>query len=406
MKRMCKPEERVKIDAWLKSQRTLKPQGRKRFWKRFLSKDTGCRLGANGQAKKTFQSPHAEEEAQVAAWSRNQEEQGFELSPDDLSDEFVLILQSSVWDLERKQEDQGFLEDKDKEKLSMTTKRLEKLSQTHNRKYLKARMCYVCGFVAHNPGNVVPFTPMENEMIIKLSWQAFDWLTDRLARGSIEELRGFVSEPEKLIANRPKIAVVAQDAVPVYLDLSTAKVLVKASSLDERRHRELLKRMIKQGTEELVLDLTGIEKPSSAIGASRRQKNRLTLFMRHALTGLWDPEMETPKGEMLDFVLLSPAMKHARLEDMSCYEPSVWMRDHWYEIDGQIIQRKKGERVGALGSEWRAARRHNPALFYRDRIGEEAAWRQGRVRVWFQPKATEDTIIASWLSDLIVEDTK
>ena len=89
MKRMCKPEERVKIQAWLESQSTLKPQGRKRFWKRFLSKDTGCRLGPNGQAKKTFQSPHAQEEAQVAAWSRNQEEQGFELSPDDLSDEFV-----------------------------------------------------------------------------------------------------------------------------------------------------------------------------------------------------------------------------------------------------------------------------------------------------------------------------
>ena len=67
MKRMCKPEERVKIEAWLENQSTLKPQGRKRFWKRFLTKDTGCRLGANGQGKKTFQSPHAEEEAQVAA---------------------------------------------------------------------------------------------------------------------------------------------------------------------------------------------------------------------------------------------------------------------------------------------------------------------------------------------------
>ena len=62
--------------------------------------------------------------------------------------------------------------------------------------------------------------------------------------------------------------------------------------------------------------------------------------------------------------------------------------------------------MGTLGIEWRAARRENPALFYRARIGEEAAWRHGRVRVWFQPKATEDTIIASWLSDLIVEDTK
>ena len=76
------------------------------------------------------------------------------------------------------------------------------------------------------------------------------------------------------------------------------------------------------------------------------------------------------------------------------------------EIDGQVMDRKKGERVGALGSEWREARRQNSALFYKSRIGEEAAWRQGRVRVWFQPKATEDTIIVSFLSDLIVEDTR
>ena len=70
------------------------------------------------------------------------------------------------------------------------------------------------------PGNVVPFTALENEMITKLSWQAWDWLVDRLARGSADELRGFVSEPERLIDNRKNIAVVAQDAVPVYLDLS------------------------------------------------------------------------------------------------------------------------------------------------------------------------------------------
>ena len=106
----------------------------------------------------------------------------------------------------------------------------------------------------------------------------------------------------RLIDNRKNIAVVAQDAVPVYLDLSTGKVCVKASSLDERRHRELARRMIKEGHDELVLDVTGIEQPSSSVGAARRQKNRLTLFMRHALLGLWDEEMETPKGEMLDFV--------------------------------------------------------------------------------------------------------
>ena len=77
------------------------------------------------------------------------------------------------------------------------------------------------------PGNVVPFTAQENEMIIKLSWQAWDWLVDILARAPVEKLRGFVSEPELFSKNRASIAVIAQDAVPVYLDMSTGRLMRK-----------------------------------------------------------------------------------------------------------------------------------------------------------------------------------
>ena len=93
--------------------------------------------------------------------------------------------------------------------------------------YLKNRLACVCNLVQRLPGNVVPFTADENEMIIKLSWQAWDHLVDTIARGSADELRGYVSEPEEFITNRAKIAIVAQDAVPVYLDLSTGRLMRK-----------------------------------------------------------------------------------------------------------------------------------------------------------------------------------
>ena len=56
-------------------------------------------------------------------------------------------------------------------------------------------------------------------------------------RGTSEELQGFVVDAEGLVDHRKDIAVVTQDASPVYLDMSTGKVLVKESFLDERRNR-------------------------------------------------------------------------------------------------------------------------------------------------------------------------
>ena len=109
---------------------------------------------------------------------------------------------------------------------------------------------------------------------------------------------------------------------------------------------------------------------------------------------------------MLDFVLLVPGHRHASLEDMSMDEPSLWLRTHEFEIDGIVFVRKKGQPVGNLGLSWRKERRQAPALFYKTRVGKEGEWRQGCVRVWFQPKATEDRVIASMLSDLIVEETR
>ena len=35
---------------------------------------------------------------------------------------------------------------------------------------------------------------------------------------------------------------------------------------------------------------------------------------------------------------------------------------------------------------------------------DSSTWKAGNLRVWFQEKATEDTIIASWLCDLIREE--
>ena len=114
-----------------------------------------------------------------------------------------------------------------------------------------------------------------------------------------------------------------------------------------------------------------------------------------------------PTGHIAASVLLTVAAKPARLEDMSYFEPAYWLRTHSFVLDGVTFTREKGQRVGALGADWREVRRQNRSLFYEVGCKWESSpdgWKPGPVRVWFQEKATEDTIIAAELSDLWREE--
>ena len=173
MQRMCSATETAKLQTWMAlSANQRDPRGRKRFWKKFESVDTGCRLGKDGGKKKTYVSPFEAEESQLKAWARHADEQGDELSPDDLVDKFNLILYSQLWELEEKQEMHGCLSQADIKKLDCLKARLANLDNRKNKSYLKARLQYVCNFVPRRPHNVVPFTGAENDCICKLSWQS------------------------------------------------------------------------------------------------------------------------------------------------------------------------------------------------------------------------------------------
>ena len=158
-----------------------------------------------------------------------------------------------------------------------------------------------------------------------------------------------------MVQNRKDIVVSFQDAVPAYLDLSVGKVLVRYAALDERLARRLRKKCEEDNA---LCDRPAFEsvvKPSDACGSSRREKNRVTFFCRQHITGLFHPDA-TIEGHIGCSVLLVPAAKPVRLEDMSHQEPSYWLRERNFNIDGVPFHVKFGDPVGALGSDWRKVR--------------------------------------------------
>ena len=327
LQRFVKCEEREKLRAFLDAHQPQRERrGRQRFWKRFESTDTGCRIAKDGGKKKTFTSPYADIYEYVKSWADRQQELGFELNQDDLVDEMQLEIECRVFELEGKKSDAlGHLPPDDQARLSLYQGRLDNLAKPDNRKYARARIGQWCGLVERRPNNVVPFTPAENDLICRLSYQAWDFLVHLIGTGTADDLKGYVADAAGFVEHRKDVAIIAQDASPVYLDCSTGKILFKTSFLDERQRRrreriaaakdtstkggggnsrrgrprarrsrghQLARRFPRPATQDpaaILPDVQSVERPSDAVGNSRREKNRLTYFFRQA----WEGENST-----------------------------------------------------------------------------------------------------------------
>ena len=243
-------------------------------------------------------------------------------------------------------------------------------------RYRRHRLAWVCDLFSRVPSNVMPMTAEEANLVCELTLQSFDSLLHSLHTKSGQELAPFVADPDAWVQNRKRTALLMRDAVPVYLDCSTGKILVPMERLSAERQK--IMRSSLPGKRSLTLDYTS---PNEAQGATRKDKNRLTWICRQAIHGLFDcTPGSLPEGKILPSVLLVPGSQPARLEDMSLQEPSVWLRTHNVIVDCKLIERVEGAKVGQLARGWRDLRRERPGFF------------SGEVLIWFQREVTMDEV--------------
>ena len=108
-------------------------------------------------------------------------------------------------------------------------------------KKYRAKLLYETDFRERVPNLTLPMTPEEADLVQELTLQNFSYVGDKLATASAEELRQWVKDPEEWIENRAGTAWMSSDAVPVYLDISTGKILVDRTAvhaLGQRRRRK------------------------------------------------------------------------------------------------------------------------------------------------------------------------
>ena len=226
---------------------------------------------------------------------------------------------------------------------------------------------------------------------MQLGWQSWDRLCYILAYGSEEDLKDFVAYPADFIKHREDLPIAAHDAVPVYLDISTGKILVSTSVLDAICKRRLAK---SKGLEPEELDE---DAHLIAEGGSRGEKDRMTWLCRQGCYGYFKkgkPGQQAPriKGVMLDSILFVNCDTFCQLENI-CRFTNTWLYDEDFWLNGRHVVRKAGDKVPAgLLKTWRQERDRSPELF-----------EQG-VLVWGSPNAYQNEVACSAHSKLLARE--
>mgnify|MGYP001181987470 FL=1 len=386
LKAWCTQKKRKAVEAW-SSWREEQNKRERGQWKRFKSQDTGARVGEEGK-QKTNTDHFLSYYPVLQQWIREEQIAGKEVSADDVLDQFKDQLAEELEPLDQL-EDQG--EDKlsaeQVKRLKILRQRQESLLKQDNAKKHRANLLNKTDFRERVPNLTMPMTSEEADLDQLLTLQHFSHIVYKLATADAAELKSWISDPEAWIEDRPNTAWVSSDAVPVYLDTSTGKVLVDLQAIQQLGQR---RRRKGESATTFAQRRGAVEKvPLDVQGATRKDKNRLTWICRDVLLGLFSlkPE-EIPAGHMLSSVLIVPCDQPCRLKDISLEEPAVWTRDHEVLVKGKLVERKKGEPVGQLMRGWRDHRRKLPELYL-----------DGAVEIYGQHQATMDQSICTLLSD-------
>ena len=316
----------------------------------------------------------------LKAWCDSERSLGHELGADDLLDQFSLDVEDLIWHLSKTEgEDAALLDreiEEDDEEAKAEKERVRGQRQSllqgrqflesltvgrQNRQYHKQSLLQWCEVVERKPDLVFPMSEEESRLLMKLGWQSFDRLFYLISHGSVEQLRQFVADPVEFMKHREELPVVATDAVPVYLDVATGKILVPLSCLDAAKKRRLAKR---RGLEPEQLDE---DIHLVAEGASRGEKDRMTWICRQVLYNAFKKgtaEEPAPRvyGEMLPSILLVHCSTFCRLENM-CRETETWKEDEEFEWQGKPVVRKAGDKIPPnIMASWRKVDADYPGL--------------------------------------------
>ncbi len=236
---------------------------------------------------------------QVKVWAEVEEENGHELSRQDLLRQFRLHLASAIHEAQDKKE-AGTLPPEGVSQLSLWRGRQTRLDESSKaRERCSQSLVAKTGFVERKKQRTTALTVQEEVALVEEGWQNFDYLLWKTGCCSPAELRDFVAQPERFVVNRQHTVISMSDQVPVWLKADSGKRLMPLKTFAAARQakRRRASRDVAAASREQTEEAA--EQPRTlvcAAGNSANSRARCTLVARQLIHNYYKPDRD-PHGD-------------------------------------------------------------------------------------------------------------
>ena len=241
------------------------------------------------------------------------------------------------------------------------------------------------------------------------TWATSDRFIHLVSRGTVEDLRIHVANPEEFIEHREDTTVVVVDATALWLKLrGEERVFVSESERASQAARKRISRAFKKLDKAKPDAVAAFEAMKAAYHthheenqpmveaaySSAGDKYRLSLINISAVEDWFKPSA-SPKPVKKKSILLVPSSKHVKIGDIDL-ETRRFKHDVEYKNNfGDTIKFSKGESSGNLLSGWiEGLLKFEP---------EERAKFLENIEIWGQPRAWTDEKVSTDLVDFLRE---
>ena len=267
-----------------------------------------------------------EERRAVAAWAKQEEENGHSLGRSDLFRQFKIltahkqkVLQEAA---QRLAEEGQELPDFETKALEFCNKRLEAWLKPKAREKAAKKLLAQTGHRERRTNWRTKLSPEQETEYLHKAWRFFDFLSWLVANGSVEELSDFFAMPEQFRQNYKSTALLFTDQIPVWLKVDSGATVISEEKLSNLRAGQKQRRARRQvAAKRLAALVAGRPVPQDEMpqepsgkqaacyltrgpGSTEAARWRISLLARQVIEDFWDPA-KTPVGDHFLFPLIS-----------------------------------------------------------------------------------------------------
>jgi hypothetical protein len=345
----------------------------------------GCRIAEPGKKLGRTDRMLSLKEATKAFSEYQTDTLGLDIDEGELLDAFTEMLSNSIVATEGLVAENGVqLTPEQENEFKAWQKKADVLAKnTHEAKRWQQVLTNFCGLRARSSQRATSLSQEEELERMLMSWRVWDKTCQVVATADPAELGEWVANPDEFSEYRRETEISLGDQGPAWFRLEPGKLLTSLEKLKEAKQKSSLRQkrrklemtratneaelkeiqqLMEEGSEQqldLQQQIAALEE-SSRLGSEDLRQNshaertgrispgepprwRVTMWARQGIRHWFNPAKK-PEGFIKRSILIVYGV-HCRCENIS--QEGTWLEDEKFYVNGQLVERKKGEAVRA-----------------------------------------------------------